>query len=426
MKEPKQKTSVVNELSGADNALSEALRVSFVILKWIMLLLILVFLASGFRTVEPGERALVLRFGKIRRVGENGILKPGLIGPLPWLHWVFPYPIDEIVKVPVDARVSLPINTFWYFQPESELVSQKPQVYIRPKLHPIIDGYCITRSDEKGEDTAFGGDYNIVHSKWKLIYRIKDPERFFKNIYVEMDNLQSGQNYADVITENVTPLLEKMLADSVVTAMVNFTIEEAISSKDTIPQHIKRLLQKKLNQMESGILVESVQLIDAAWPRQVNNAFLAFIKVSQESPKVITEAESYAEKILYETAGMVAEELLAIIGKSDPESRQKAEMLWAQLAGSAQGEIAEARAYRTRVVEAAKANADYLRQLLPEYRKRPKLVMQKIYQDAIEQVLNNAQEKMIIQPTEGTRGKEIRIQLNRDPTLKQKGQNSGK
>jgi len=90
------------------------------------------------------------------------------------------------------------------------------------------------------------------------------------------------------------------------------------------------------------------------------------------------------------------------------------------LAGAAQERIAQARAYRTKVVETAKANAEYLQKLLPEYRKRPKLVVQKIYQDAVEEVLNNADEKMIIQPTEGTKGKEIRILLNRDPTIKPK------
>jgi len=87
---------------------------------------------------------------------------------------------------------------------------------------------------------------------------------------------------------------------------------------------------------------------------------------------------------------------------------------------NAQEEIAKARAYRTKVVEIAKADADYLQRLLPEYRKRPKLVIQEIYQDAMEYVLSNTDEKIIIQPTEGAEDTEIRILLNRDPTLKPK------
>jgi hypothetical protein len=50
------------------------------------------------------------------------------------------------------------------------------------------------------------------------------------------------------------------------------------------------------------------------------------------------------------------------------------------------------------------------------------LVIQKIYQDAIEEVLNNADEKMIIQPTEGSKSKEVRIMLGRDPALKPKSE----
>jgi membrane protease subunit HflK len=96
------------------------------------------------------------------------------------------------------------------------------------------------------------------------------------------------------------------------------------------------------------------------------------------------------------------------------------------LAGTAEEKIAQARAYRTKVVETAKADADYLRQLLPEYRKRPELVIQKIYQDAIEYVLNNADEKFVIQPTEGTGGKELRVIINKDPSLKPKSEKERK
>jgi len=99
-------------------------------------------------------------------------------------------------------------------------------------------------------------------------------------------------------------------------------------------------------------------------------------------------------------------------------SKKEKELLWFQLAGSAQEKIAKARAYRTEVAESAKANADYLLEILPEFRKRPELVTQEIYQDAIEQVLGNADEKFIIQPNEGGKSTEYWIQLNRDPKLK--------
>ena len=405
-----------DEFDAAGKSLSEALRISFIVLKIIMIVLVVVFLASGFRTVEPDEQAIVLRFGKICGVGENRILGPGL-------KWVFPYPIDKIVKIPVAKKQNLPINSFWYYQRPDELLPQPPGTKTPPPatLNPVRDGYCITRSEEQDQTAAgfTGSDYHIVHCKWQLTYKIDDPERFFKNTYT--DDTTPGQNYADVIEESIKPLLEHLFEDAVVTAMVNYTIDEAISSQDRIPKHVQKLLQEKLNQIESGIAVVSVQLTDITWPRQVDNAFLASIKASQESQKTISEAKGYAENTLNETAGPVAAQLFETL-KDETTRKEEKELLWSQLAGQAQEKIAGARAYRTKVVETAKANAEYLQKLLPEYRKRPELVVQKIYQDAMEYILNNVDEKIIIQPTEGTKGREIRLLLNRDQTIKPKSE----
>ena len=405
-----------DELDAAGKSLSEALRISFIILKIIMIVLVIVFLASGFRTVDPDEQALVLRFGKIRGIGEERLLGPGL-------HWVFPYPIDEMVKIPVAKKPTLPIESFWYFQRPSEMLppGAKDRTRVRPTLDPIRDGYCITRS-EKQSRTAFGSagsDYNIVHCKWQLIYQIDDPERFFKNTYVE--DVKPGQIYFDVIKNSVAPLFEDMVEDAVVSAMVNYTIDEARSSDERIARDVKKLLQEKLNKIESGIGVVSVQLTDVIWPRQGDKAFLASIKASQTSQRAVSEAKLYSEKTLNETAGPVAKELFAVL-KGKTVSKQEEKLLWDSLAGASREKIAQARAYRTEVVESAKADAEYLQKILPEYRQRPKLVIQKIYQDTIEYVLSNADEKFIIQPAKGIRGREIRILLNRDPTIKSKSE----
>jgi len=405
------------ELDAAGKSLSEALRISFVILKIIMIVLVIVFLASGFRTIEPDEQAIVLRFGKIHGIGEERLLGPGL-------HWIFPYPIDKIIKIPVAKKVNLPINSFWYFQTASEMLPKGPKPTRPPKdeLNPIKDGYCITRSEQQTQTIAgfSGSDYNIVHSKWQLTYKIDDPERFFKNTYT--DDAKPGQSYADVIAKSINPLLQRLFEDAVVTAVVNYTIDEALFlSQGRITRHVQKLLQEKLDKIESGIAAVSVQLIEMKWPRQVNAAFQASITASNASAQAISEAKGYAENTLNEAGGPIADELLAAL-EDETVSKQEKEFLWSQLAGAAQEKLYQAQAYRTKVVETAKANAEYLQKLLPEYRKRPKLVMHEIYQDAIEHVLNNADEKIIIQPSESTIGSEIRILLNRDPTIKPKAE----
>src|SRR6185436_3045248 len=74
-------------------ALSEAFRSSFFIVKMVMGALVVIFLCSGFFMVSPDHRAVILRFGKLRGEGRAALLGPGL-------HWAFPAPIDEVRKIP--------------------------------------------------------------------------------------------------------------------------------------------------------------------------------------------------------------------------------------------------------------------------------------------------------------------------------------
>jgi len=412
------------ELDAASRSLSEALRISFIILKIIMIVLVVLFLVSGFETVGSDEQALVLRFGKICGVGENRILKPKARP-----YWVFPYPLEEIVKIPVKKVVSLDIRSFWYYQSEEELLAES-QGQTKPTrirtLDPITDGYCLTRSEKQTDalSGSDGSDYNIIHSKWQLRYRIKDPEQFFRNVFVK--NLKPGDSYFDIMTESITPLLKNLLENAVVTAMVNYTIDEAVKSQDRIPKHVKRLLTEKLDNMKSGetknmcgIEIESVLLTNITWPRQVNDAFRAAHNASSDSRTAVSNAGTYAQNKLNEAAGPVAEQLYAALGDANVAD-EVVEALWARVAGDAQQKIFDAMEYRTKVVAAAKANADYFRSLLPEYRRHPDIVVQSIYRDAIEAIMSKADEKFIVEPTEG---EEIRVYLGRDPTIKRKPKN---
>jgi regulator of protease activity HflC (stomatin/prohibitin superfamily) len=428
------------ELDAAGRSLSDALRISFVILKVIMIVLVVAFLASGFRTVDSGEKALVLRFGRIVRVLDSGP------------HWIIPYPVDELVKVPVTRKVNLAINSFWYKETREDVMGEgpKPRRYFPDKLNPLQEGYCLTRSQRKptqpvgvelsltveskpdgvvsriqaktnpalglAEDVE-GSDYNIVHSKWQIIYQIEALEQFFRNVYIE--DVKPGQVYFDQVTEDIAPLLRSVVEDAVVDAMVHYTIDEALVSKDTIPRRVQQLAQKKLSDIESGIRVTSVQLVDVEWPKQVNDAFEAFFAAGQQSQTTINEAKTYAENTLNNTAGRVAGQLFRAL-RDDTVSEEQRELLWGQVAGQAQDIIAQAKAYQLTVVASAEANADYLLSLLPEYNKRPELVVQKLYLDTIEQVLQNADEKFILGQADTIDQHELRVLVNRDAALKPK------
>ena len=367
------------EFDSGSKSLADALRVSFAILKVIMVVLVLLYFASGVFTVEKDERAVVLWFGKAVAQSDGS----SLVGP--GLHWTAPYPFAEIVKIPSTSTQKVNIDSFWYYETEKDKLSKK-----KPKpgrtLNPITDGYCLTSGDKA--EGASQGDYSIVDSKWQINYSIKsDPYAFFKNIYVE--KATPGELMVDVIQRSISPMLKSMAEDAIVTTMVDYTIDQAITGeKNAISRQARKHLQIKLDEIDSGILIEDMQILAMTWPLQVDDAFQQSIIVSQQKKATVIDAEAYRDKTINEARG------------------------------PAEQKISEAKAYRTRVVEFAKANYDYLSSLLPEYRKRPELVVQKIYQDAIEEVLNNAEEKIFVQPAVEGKEREFRVVINRDPVNK--------
>ncbi|MBN1796474.1 MAG: protease modulator HflK [Sedimentisphaerales bacterium] len=367
----------------ASKFLSDALRASFILLQIIMAVIALVFIISGWREIGADEKGIVLQFGKIRGQGDKRILKSGG-------HWIWPYPIEELVRIPVAKKVNLVLDELWY--EERKLPdSPKTRPNFGPTINPLREGYSLTRSEKQKLTDSPESDYNIVHTMWQLTYQIENPELFFKNVFIDWESIQPGQNYSDVLIENITPILKDIFADSVISTIVNFTIDDVLYDKIAIiTERVERRLQQKLDNIECGIRVVSVQLEDKAPPRQVNAAFQKLIQSINIRETEISKAEAEADKTKNEAEGQSAEK------------------------------IANANAFKRQIVESAQANAEFFNQLLPEYRKRPKLVVQERYRQAIKSILENVDEKMIIQPTGSARGSEIRIELNRDPTIKKK------
>jgi len=403
----------LNELDPGSKSLAEALRISFVVLKVIMILLVIVFIGSGFYTIDTSERGIVLEFGKVKGIGEAAVKLPGP-------HWALPYPVDEVIKMPVNKPQKLDVDDFWYFMTEQELAQFKVTRKSAPvpatmPLLPQRDGYVITRND-RVEGFA-GNDYNIVHCKWTLNYRVTDPLAFFRNVYV--DKVKPGEDFYEVAGKTVNPLLRSVADKAVVAAMVNYSIDQVLVSTDSIGIKVKELMSRELDALHTGITVDSMQLLYVTWPRQVDEAFQDLIGAQQETERAINEARGTAEKTLTDTGGPVTGELLAMLRSGDAAG---AEPLWNDLAGDAQKVISEAKAYRTKVVKDAEANAHYMQSLLPEYRKRPQLVMQKIYQDAIEQVMASADEKIYAQREPGSKGDEVRVMINSNPVKEKKAE----
>src|SRR6266436_848863 len=163
-------------VDSGSQALSEALKSSFGIVKFLMVVLVFVFLLSGFFTVGPQERAIILRMGKPVGEGERALLGPGL-------HLSFPYPIDdhEIISITGIQRVTSTVG--WYATTaEQELAGSEPMA--GPSLNPASEGYALT------------ADGNIVHTRATLTYRINDPIGYIFNFVNASNAIQSALDNA--------------------------------------------------------------------------------------------------------------------------------------------------------------------------------------------------------------------------------------
>jgi membrane protease subunit HflK len=239
-------------IDAGSQALSEALRSSFAIVKFLMLVLVAVFLASGFFIVGPQQRAIILRFGKPVAQGEKALLGPGL-------HFSLPYPIDEVRIVSITGIQQVQSSVGWYATtPEMELAQTEPPPM--PTLNPAIDGYLLTSDD------------NIVHSRATLTYRISDPIRFVFGFV------------------NASNAVQAALDDALVYAAAHFKVDD-ILTRDPIGfnEAVQRRATELIEQRNLGIVIEQCVASSIA-PRQVKDAFASVIKAEINRNTALTVA----------------------------------------------------------------------------------------------------------------------------------------
>jgi hypothetical protein len=112
-------------------ALSEALRSSFLIVRVIMVVLVVLFFSSGIFTIKPEEKGVIFHFGKPQGTGEEQLLSPGL-------HWSWPSPIDEVRRIPIGQLQTVTSSVGWFAEvPGNEAPAM-------PSLNPAVQGYVIT------------------------------------------------------------------------------------------------------------------------------------------------------------------------------------------------------------------------------------------------------------------------------------------
>jgi membrane protease subunit HflK len=236
-------------------ALSEALRSSFAIVKLLMIGLVIVFFGSGFFTVRPQEKALILRFGRPVGEGDKALLGPGA-------HWAFPSPVDEVIRIPIGQVQTATSTIGWYYMAAGEKVSEAEAEYAPRSLNPARDGYLLT------------GDQNIIHVRGTLLYRISEP------------GLQFTFNFLDA-----SNLVQNALNNALVYAAANLSVDDALKDIATFKEKVSARLQYLIARQQLGVVVDQINLVPAA-PRRLKADFERVLAASIKREQMMNQARS--------------------------------------------------------------------------------------------------------------------------------------
>lgn len=191
-------------------------------------------------------------------------------------------------------------------------------------------------------------DESIVELPITVQYNVSDVKAFVLNVRNPENSLRHA-------------------ADSALRHVVGSTeINQVLSGgRQEISREIQKRLQTYLDSYGTGIAVRTVNLQEGRPPEQVRDAFDDVIKAKEDQQRFINEAQAYANAVI-------------------PKAR-----------GQAQRTVEEAQAYRAQVVAEAEGEAKRFELLMAEYFKAPEVTRQRLYIDAVQEVLSNASKVMV-------------------------------
>ena len=243
---------------------------------------------------------------------------------------------------------------------------------------PLIDKVIIVRVTEERQYSARGlmltQDENIVEISLTVQYNIANARDFVLNI-----------------KEPETSL--KQATDSALRHVVGSTgLDGVISTeREQVAVGTAQRLQDLLNIYGSGIKVVTINIEEARPPTEVKAAYDDVIKAREDLERLVNEAQAYSNGVI-------------------PEAR-----------GEAQRLREEAQAYLSQVVSKSTGEANRFSALLREYQKAPGVTRERLYIDAIEQVMTDSTKVLL-----DTEGGNNMLYLPLDKLMQQGGSQSNR
>jgi membrane protease subunit HflK len=343
-------------------ALAEALRSSFAIVKVAMAVLVAMIFFAGFFTVKQGEQAVILRFGKPLGEGEQMLLSPGK------LYWSFPYPIDQVVRIPISQIQKIDSSAGWY-----PMTSLQEQALDYDGTEPPPGGNSL---DPRQESYVITADTNVIHTRVTVTYHIENPK-------VAIFGFSRGANH-EFNLDGISNAVQNAADNALVATAAGFSVDDILTQhpgafKEAVTRRIKALvLEEKL-----GVRIESCQ-VKSLPIRQLKADFALATQAQENRDKLIQDARGASNKILADS--------------------------------KAQAAIAVTNAATTRFEYVARLRADVsaFTNLLAKFGTNTPLYERMQLAAAMPEILTNSQKFFLPRRQDG-KARELRLELNREP-----------
>jgi modulator of FtsH protease HflK len=227
------------------------------------ILVVGVWMLTGFYQVKTGERGVVQRFGKHVDTVEDG------------LKWRLPWPIESLTKVNVQA-----INT----------TSYKSRVLTGGSGgEGSVAGAPQPESSERKSDGADVDSHAMVELQVAVQYQIKDAE-----------------DYLFKVRDPNATLNE--VSESAIREVVGRNDQQAIlaASRLRITETTRDIMQRALDAYGAGILVTKVNITDVQVPEAVQQSQRDSVKAEADKVRAINESQAYANGIIPQAEGRAA------------------------------------------------------------------------------------------------------------------------
>ncbi|MBK8323951.1 MAG: FtsH protease activity modulator HflK [Betaproteobacteria bacterium] len=215
---------------------------------FIVILIVGVWLASGFYIVEEGRRGVVLRLGKY--------IETTMPGP----RWHVPFPIESVEVVNVSG-----VRT----------------VEVGYRGNP--------KNKQPAEALMLTDDENILDVQFAIQYTLKGPE----------DYLFNNRNPDD----NVLQAAETAIREIVGKSKMDFVLSQGRSE---VASRVKVLMQQILDRYKTGINITTVNLQNVQAPEQVLSAFEDVVRAGQDRERFKNEGQAYANNVVPNARGVAA------------------------------------------------------------------------------------------------------------------------